>query len=433
MMETECRRIAETITKHPGEKLTTLAHLINSKTLLESHKELETGKATGIDGVTKEEYEKNLENNVNELVAAMKRMSYRPLPVRRTYIEKENGKLRPLGIPAYQDKLVQKVISAILNAIYEPEFMNFSYGFRPGRKCHDAIREIASIEERGKVNFVVDADIKGFFDNVDHKWMVQFLEHRIGDPKFIRLIARFLIAGVMEEEKYWESDKGTPQGGNISPILANIYLHYVLDLWFEKEIKRKCKGEAYIVRYADDFACCFQYQKEAEEFLKSLEDRLEKFGLGLAAEKTKIIEFGRFAEGDREKRGMGKPETFDFLGFTHFCSKSKGGKFRVKRKTSRKKQKSKLKAVKAWLWKNMHKPVVNTIKVLNQKLRGHYQYYGVTDNIQAMRVFRYRVIKQLYWTLNRRGQRKSYNKRRFESLLEKHPIVLPRIYVNVYG
>ena len=433
LVETELKRIAEIIARHPDDKLQTLVHLINKETLKYCHQTMDKNKASGIDGISKEEYAENLEENLENLVLRMKRQAYKPQPVRRTYIPKDEKSVRPLGIPSYEDKLVQTAMSKILNEIYETEFKDFSYGFRPKRSCHDALKALSMTIESKKVSYVVDADIKGFFDNVDHKWMIEFLEHKIGDPNFIRLVYRFLRAGIMEDGKYLESDKGTPQGGNMSPILANVYLHYVLDLWFDVAVRKGSRGEAYLVRYADDFVACFQYKEDANNFYKALKERLKKFGLELSESKTRIIEFGRFAEDNRDKRGEGRTETFDFLGFTHYCSKSVNGKYRVKRKTSRKKLKIKLKAAKTWLRKNMHMPVIHLIGKLNTKLIGHYRYYGITDNIKMLSNFRYEVIKMMFKVLNRRSQRKSYNQEKFKELLEKYPISRPKIYVNIYG
>lgn len=434
-MATGLERIAELVRTKPKEKLQTLVHLINSENLKESHKRLDGNKAVGVDNKTKAEYGEELEANLIGLIQRMKKQEYKPQPVRRVYISKEGSdKMRPLGIPSYEDKLVQDVISQILNKVYEPEFLNFSYGFRPGRSCHNAIKELDRIIVAHKTAYIVDADIKGFFNNVNHEWMMKFLQERIADPNLLRLIKRFLKAGIMEEGKYSDTDKGTPQGGLISPILANIYLHYVLDLWFEKVIKKKCRGEAHIVRYADDFVCSFQNKYEAEEFYKALIARLKKFDLEVEASKTNIIEFGRYAESSRKKRGEGKPETFDFLGFTHICGKSLKGKFMVKRITSKKKLKVKRQKAKKWLKDNMHINIKLLIDKLNQKLVGHYRYYGITGNSLHIGKFRYYIINQLYKIINRRSQKNRYSWDKFKArILDKFHVKYPKIYVNIYN
>jgi group II intron reverse transcriptase/maturase len=430
-VETEMKRIAEIARKHG--KVQTLVHHINVENLKAKHKQALSKKATGVDGVTKEIYEENLEQNLSNLINRMKRQAYKPQSARRVYIPKEGSNdKRGLGIPAYEDKLVQSIIADALTAIYETKFLDISYGFRPKRSCHDAIKAIGKIIEKNKVNYVVDADIKGFFDNVDHEWMMKFLEHDIEDVNFLRIIKRFLKSGIMEEGQFIRTDAGTPQGGVISPILANVYLHYALDLWFEKVVRKECKGEAYMIRYADDFVCCFQYKDEAELFYLSLKERLGKFGLELAEDKSKIIEFGRFAENNRKDKGEGKPETFDFLGFTHYCSKSRNGWFRVKRKTSKKKQNIKLSNMKAWIRKRMHAPVDETIKTLNRKLIGHYNYYGITDNSNSIQSFYYHTIRELFKVLRRRTQRNKLNWEKFSKILMFNPIAPPGIRVNIY-
>ncbi|MGN1156287.1 MAG: group II intron reverse transcriptase/maturase, partial [Agathobacter sp.] len=352
-METKLLRIAELAKSDPKMKFTSLAHLLNVQSLIQCHHELPNNKATGVNGTTKEQYAESLEENIMDLTSRLRSKSYRPIPVRRMYIPKLNSnKRRPLGIPEHEDKIVQKGIAKVLNAIYENDFLDCSFGFRPNRNCHDALKILNFYIEKRLVSYVVDVDIKGFFDNVDHKWMMEFLKHRITDPNLLRIISRFLRGGYMEESRRYKTDKGTPQGGVISPILANVYLHYVLDLWFEKVVRKQCEGQAYMVRYADDFVCCFQHKREAIQFYESLKLRLKKFNLEIAEDKTKVIPFGRFAENNAKRTGNGKPATFDFLGFTHYCGKSKQGKFRVKRKSSRKKVQGKLKESKEWLKSN---------------------------------------------------------------------------------
>jgi group II intron reverse transcriptase/maturase len=296
-VETKLEGIAKVAKERPKEQFTSLAHLINKEMLTLCHAETDKRKAAGVDKMTREQYAMALDGNLDNLVMRMKRQAYRPQPARRVYIDKAGtNKKRPLGIPAYEDKLVQSAVSKVLNAIYEQEFLDCSFGFRPRRGCHDAIAALDKILERRPINYIVDADIRGFFDNVDHQWMMKFIEHRIKDTNFNHLIARMLRAGVMEAGIYYDTPQGTPQGGVVSPILANIYLHYVTDLWFEKRIRRQCRGAAYMVRYADDCVYCFEHKDEAEAFYQKLTDRLKKFGLAVAEEKTKIIAFGKNAD-----------------------------------------------------------------------------------------------------------------------------------------
>jgi RNA-directed DNA polymerase len=435
-MTTGIARIAELVSQKPEYKLQTLIHLVNEETLRESHRQMAGNKATGIDGVTKARYAEELERNLSGLVERMKRQQYKPQPVKRVYIEKpgSKGQERPLGIPAYEDRLVQRVMSEVLGTIYEPIFLDFSYGFRPGRSCHEALKQLNYNIVSRKTRYVVEADIKGFFANLDHEWMMRILQERIADQNFLRVIKRFLTAEVIEEAKRYETDKGTPQGGLISPILANVYLHYALDLWFEKVIKVRSRGDASIVRYADDFVCCFQNKDDAEAFLRELRIRLQKFGLELAESKTRIIEFGRFAEEDRERRGEGKPKQFDFLGFTHICSKTQNGSFMVKRITSKKKLKVKKQVAKQWLRENRHLNLRELIMRLNRKLTGHYRYYGITGNYKSLNKFRHYVLIQLYKTLNKRGQSRKMKWEKFNQLINQTLLVkLPKIYVSMYA
>lgn len=413
------------------EKVQTLMHYVNKGNLREEHILQKTGKAPGVDGIRKEKYEVDLEGNIENLLKRMKQFSYRPQAVRRTYIPKAGSdKMRPLGIPAYEDKLVQGVMCRVLNEIYEGKFYDFSYGFRRERSCHQALRKVNEILSKKKVNYVVDADIKGFFDHVDHKWMMKFLEHDIEDKNFLRYIRRFLKAGIIEDMKRYESDKGTPQGGLISPVLANVYLHYILDMWFDKAVSKRSEGEAYMVRYADDFVCFFQYEGDARRFYKALKERLEKFSLQLSEEKSKIIKFGRFARVDSKD---GRTENFDFLGFTIINGVSKNGKFYILFRTSKKKLSAKRQAMKEWLRNNMHEGLLETIKRLNRKLIGHYAYYGVRGNQEGINKFYKYAVDTLYKTLTRRSQRAYLSWRRYMSLLRKHPIALPQIYADVWG
>lgn len=405
-----------------GYKPTSLIHLVNKETIKEQHGKQQRGKASGIDKMTKEEYDKDLDNNVEKLINRMKKFSYRPLPVRRTYIPKLNGKLRPLGIPAYEDKLVQGVMADILNEVYECKFLDCSYGFRPNRNCHHAIGAINQHIMINKVNYILDADIKGFFDNVDHKWLMRFLENDIGDKKFLRYIKRFLISGYMEDMKLYETDKGTPQGGLISPILANVYLHYVLDLWFEKYVKPRLTGEAYLVRYADDFLIMFQYENEARKVYEMLIERLAKFNLEMEKDKTRIIPFGRY---------KGTNETFDFLGFRHYNGTTRTGKYTVGHKMSKKKKKAKQQAITKWVKENRHLNLLDLITRLNQKLIGMYAYYGINGMLEELYKLYYHTRFIFYNAITRRSQRKMKWKKIYIILI-RIPIVKPKIYKDIW-
>lgn len=432
-MGTELERIAEMARKHPGEKLTTLAHHINEDTLKECHRDMDRQKAVGVDGVSWDRYEQSLQENISGLMQRMRKGAYRPQPVRRVYIPKAGSdKMRPLGIPCHEDKLVQMQVSRILDAVYEQEFLDCSFGFRPDRNCHDALKVLNHVIEKRNINYVVDADIKGFFDNVNHAVLMELLQMRIGDPKLLSLIKRILVAGVMEDGQVKPTEKGVPQGGGSSAVLSNVYLHHVLDSWFMEVVKGHCKGEAHLVRYADDFVACFQYEDDAKRFYASLVKRLEKFGLEVAVEKTRIIAFGRSASHERERNGQGKPETFDFLGFTHYCGKSTNGRFRVKRKTSAKKFRASLARVKEWLHLNLVSPTAEVISMLAMKLVGHYRYYGITDNSIMIGDFYYHIRKMLFKWFCRRSQKTGMNWDKFQCHLSRHPIPRGRIMVNIY-
>ena len=385
-------------------KLTTLINRVNEESLKEAHRRQKTGKAVGIDGMTKEEYGRNLDENIKELIGRMKSFKYIPQPVRRTYIPKPNGKMRPLGIPAYEDRLVQSVMAEILNDVYEPRFLDCSYGFRPNREAHDAVRYINQTIMTRKVNYVLDADIKGFFDNLDQEWLMEFLGHDIADKNFLRYVSRFLKSGIMEDGTRLESDRGTPQGGQISPILANVYRHYVLDQWFEIVLKKYARGEIYYVRYADDFLMLFQYEGEAARVLELLRTRLAKFGLEVAEDKTRILPIGCY---------KGTKEDFDFLGFTFFNTRTRSGKYRLGVRTSKTKLKMKKQTVKAWLVTRLTKPVADTMRLINLSLAGHYNYYGVSGNFHGIQGFWKYVKYATYRMLNRRDQKGKFRYTKF--------------------
>lgn len=393
-MEPETKGIRYQSATYPAVQ--NLMHNVSEQTLMAEHRKQARKKATGIDGVDKTAYDENAEENIRELVIKMKKFQYRPQAVRRTYIPKANGKMRPLGIPAYEDRLVQGVMAGLLNEVYEVRFLDCSYGFRPKRSGHDVVRYINQTIMTKKVNYALEADIKGFFDNVDHDWLMIFLEHDIQDKNFLRYIKRFLIAGIMEGTERTDSDRGTPQGGLISPVLANVYLHYVLDLWFEKAVKPKLRGEAYYVRYADDFLILFQYENEARAVMEALKSRLSIFSLEVAEDKTRILPMGRF---------KGTKEDFDFLGFTFYNTKTRGGKYRLGVRTSKKKLKAKRQAAKAWLHTRLTKPVAETMKLLAAVIRGHCSYYGINGNFHAIQSFWKYLKYSTYRMLNRRDQK----------------------------
>ena len=420
-METQPKDLRTLSKSYP--RLETLIHHVNYDSLLEEHRRQSYHKAVGIDGIGKSDYEKNLEENLNDLLSRMKSFSYRPKPVRRTYIPKPNGDLRPLGIPAYEDRLVQGVMANILNDIYEPRFLDCSYGFRENRSVHDAIREVNQTIMYKGVNYILDCDIRGFFDNVDHKWLIKFLEHDIADRNFIRYIVRFLKSGYVEDGVRYKSEKGTPQGGLISPVLANVFLHYVLDTWFERKVKPELKGKAYMVRFADDFIMMFQYEKKARQVYEKLLQRLAHFNLEVAADKTRILPFGRF---------KGTKETFDFLGFTHYNSTTRTGKYTIGRKISKKKKKLFKRNLKIWLKNNRVLGTSAFMIKLNIKITGAYRFYGISGMMKELQ----KLHTHVYWTtfkwLNRRSQRRSYNADEFTKLWKKYINPL-RIYRDIWG
>jgi group II intron reverse transcriptase/maturase len=417
---------------NPKCKFISLAHILTEDFLKGCFWELKRDKASGVDGVRVEEYEVKLEENIKDLVARLKAKKYKPQPVRRVYIPKPDGSKRGLGVPTIEDKIVQMGIKKILEAIFEVDFVDVSYGFRPNRSCHDALQVLDKAVMTKPVNYVVDMDIKEFFDTIDHSWLMKCLEARIKDPSLLRLIARFLKAGIMQEGKFIEIDKGTPQGGVLSPLLANIYLHFILDLWFEKMFKRQLRGFAQLLRYADDFIVCFQSGSEAKAFSQALKQRLGKFGLKIAEGKSRIIEFGRYVW-QRAQRESKKVATFDFLGFTHYCDKTRNGKFKLGRKTTRLKFRQKMKAMNRWL-KNVRCTVAlkQWWALLRLKLTGHYRYYGVSGNSQVINTFYNQTQRLVYKWINRRSQKRSYNWAQFNRFLKFNPLPKPKIYHILY-
>lgn len=428
-METKLDRIAEISRKDAKSCFTSIYHLLNKELLLQCHKELSKNKATGIDGMTKVEYEKDLDRNIQDLLNRLKNKSYKPLPSLRTYIPKSNGKQRPLGISCNEDKIVQLALKKLMEAVYEPRFLDAMYGFRPKRGCHDALKALNWAIESNYTNWVLDADIRGFFDHIDQELLMKCIEIRVNDPNILWLVKKFLKAGLMEHNVYQATDEGVAQGSNLSPLLANIYMNYMLVLWFHQEVKASMKGQALLIVYADDFVCCFQNKWEAERFHQLLKDRLARFGLELEESKSRLIEFGRFAVENAKPR---KPETFDFLGFTHYCSKSQKGYFRVKRKTSKKKYQEKVRNFKVWMKTNRTLPLKEPMKTVKAKLIEHYNYYGITDNYPKTKQYFYEVQRQLLKWLNRRSQRCSYTIQGVNDMLKYYPLPTPCIRVNIY-
>jgi RNA-directed DNA polymerase len=423
--------IAERARREPQCRYTSLAHLLDERFLAWCYYRLGRDRASGIDGVTWKEYGEHLDENLRDLVARMKAKRYKPQPAKRVYIPKDEHSKRPLGLPALEEKIVQKGIATILEAIYEADFLDCSYGFRPRRGCHEALVAVSTTIMTQPINHVVDADIKSFFDTVNWQWMMKFLQVRIQDPSFLLLIERFLKAGYMEAGQVVMTEQGVPQGGNLSPILSNIFLHYVLDLWFERRIKRQIRGVCHLVRYADDFVCLVQYQDDAQHIVEALRERFAQFDLELHPEKTRVISFGRF-ERQNAQRQKRRPNTFDFLGFTHYCASSRRGTFKVGRQTSGKKFRKKCRELNDWLKAVRSRcPVKDWWPVLKAKLTGHYQYYGVSDNMRMLcRYYRVAIRLTIKW-LNRRSQKHSFNWQSFGAYLKHYPLPLPRIVHNL--
>jgi len=418
-MATNLTRISEKARKEPKLVFTSLYHHISDVDNLRAcYETLAANKATGVDGVSKREYGEQLEEKLRELSARLKRNGYRPGPKRRSYIPKPgSAKGRPLGISNFEDKIVELAVKRTLEPIFEAVFEDSSYGYRPGRSQHHCLEALGRTIQQKRISYVVEADIRGFFDQVNHEWLIKFLRHKIGDERVIRLIIRMLKSGIMEDGLTSATDKGTPQGSILSPLLSNIYLHYVLDLWFSRRVRKQSRGEAYYFRFADDFLACFQYSDDARHFRHRLGDRLEGFELSLAEEKTHCIEFGRFAREMAIKRGE-KPKEFTFLGFTHYCGKTKNGYFKVKRRTSRKKLGQSLRKFTDWA-KKVHGVLRKgeMLRAARTRVVGYLNYYAITDNLERCHYYVYRIKRILFKWLNRKSQRKAYTWKAFEQAL----------------
>ncbi len=416
-------------------------HVYNVDRLRKAYFKLKRKAAAGVDDVTWGQYGENLEDNLQDLSERLWRGAYRAKPVRRVYIPKADGRQRPLGVTALEDKIVQRSTVEVLNAIYETDFLGFSYGFRPGRSPHHALDAICVAMTRKKVNWVLDADISGFFDAIDRKWLVKFIEHRIADPRVIRHIKKWLNAGVMEGGKRFDLESGTPQGGSISPVLANVYLHYVFDLWADQWRRRHARGDVVMVRFADDIVLGFEYRMDAEQFHKDLRERFHKFCLKLHPDKTRLIEFGRFAAENRKRRGEGKPESFDFLGFTHACDRTRNGRFIVLRQTIGKRMQAKLAEIKCELRRRLHHSTPSVGQWLRSVVQGHFQYYAVPRNHRKLNAFKYQVYRLWLRSLRRRSQRHRITGERMNRLAARwlpnvrtlHPYPEQRLRVTTRG
>ena len=426
---TQCRkavsqaadRIREFVRRKPNERLTALLHHITAEALKAAFHSLKRGAAPGVDGVRWEDYARGLDGRLADLWRRVQQGTYRAVPVRRVRIPKPNGGERPLGIAALEDKIVQRaLVDVVLNPIYEEEFLGFSYGFRPGRGAHDALDALAYVIERRKVSWVVDCDIRKYFDEINRDWLIRFLEHRIGDRRVTRLIGKWLRAGVMEDGLWGDTGKGSPQGAIISPVLANLYLHHVLDLWMDRKWRKQAaRGEVYIIRYADDFVVATQYRGDAEQFLRDVQVRFEQFSLRAHPDKTRLIEFGRFAAASRRKRGQGKPETFDFLGFTHYCREKRNGRFGLGRKPVGKRMRRTLQALRGALRRRMHRDVYETGRWLGRVLRGWLQYYAVPTSYRSLGTFVYQVKRIWLRMLRRRSQKDRFSWERLERICQR--------------
>jgi RNA-directed DNA polymerase len=412
-------RVRQVAREDKDVRFTALLHHVTVDRLREAYRAISPDAAAGVDGVTWRDYGRDLEANLQGLHARVHRGAFRAKSTRRVFIPKSDGRLRPLGVAALEDKIVQRALVEVLNAVYEQDFLGFSYGFRPGRSQHDALDALSVAITRKKVNWVLDADIRDFFTRLDQGWLEKFIEHRIADKRVLRLIQNWLTAGVIEDGEWSDTPEGTAQGASVSPLLSNVYLNYVFDLWADQWRRRHAHGDVILVRYADDYVAGFEHRDDAERFLADLRDRFATFGLELHPDKTRLIEFGRFAAQNRTRRGEGKPETFEFLGFTHICAKTRAGRFKVKRVTSKKKMRAKLKSVKTEMRERLHLPIPEQGRWLSSVLAGHYRYYAVPDNIHALGVFRDTITRSWLRSLRRRSHRSRMTWKRMHLIADR--------------
>ena len=405
-LQAELERVRQAARTNRAQRFTTIwHHVYDVERLAAGYFSLKKDSAPGVDGETWGAYGASLEQNLQDLSSRLRRGAYHARPVRRTYIPKSDGRDRPIGIPTLEDKLVQRVTAEVLGAVYEQDFKGFSYGSRPGRSAHNALDALTVGLTQKKVNWVLDADIRGFFEALDHEWLVKFIEHRIADPRVIRHVKKWLNAGVLENGGVTRAETGTPQGGSISPLLANVYMHHVFDLWADLWRRQQARGDVIFVRYVDDFVVGFEHKDDADRFLSELRERLAKFHLELHPEKTRLLEFGRYAAQDRARRGETKPETFDFLGFTHICGRTRQGKFKVLRQTTKKRLRAKVRALKAELRQRLHDPLACVGRWLGSVVTGHNRYFAVPGNGPALALFRHQIVRLWQRSLSRRSQK----------------------------
>jgi RNA-directed DNA polymerase len=425
-VSSELDRVRQVAREDKNVRFTALLHHVTIDRLREAYRAVSSNAAAGVDGVTWRDYGADLEVNLSDLHVRVQRGAYRARPTRRVFIPKADGRLRPLGVASLEDKVLQRAVVEVLNAVYEEDFLGFSYGFRPGRSQHDALDALSVGIVRKKVNYVLDADISDFFTRLDQGWLERFLEHRIADKRVLRLIQKWLRAGVIEDGEWSKTEEGTAQGASVSPLLSNVFLHYVFDLWADQWRRRNARGDVILTRFADDYVAGFEHREDAERFLADLRERFAGFGLELHPEKTRLIEFGRFAAENRARRGDRKPETFEFLGFTHVCAKTRNGRFKLKRVTSKKKMRAKLHSVKAEMRRRWHHSIPEQGRWLRSVLAGHFRYYAVPDNIRALQTFREAVIRRWLKALRRRSQRSRMTWERMRRIAERW-LPLPRI------